>query len=62
VENVKAEALGRNGKVLRSTGVVRSEVEVLRFRENVGKGDRKIDDDWGSWLQKGLGFFRNQEL
>jgi hypothetical protein len=64
VENVKAKAVGSNGKVLRSTGIVRSEVEVLRFQ---GKGDIgeeavESDDGWGNWLQKGFGFFRNQEL
>jgi hypothetical protein len=31
VESVKGEVLGRGGRVLRSTGVVKSEVEVLRY-------------------------------
>jgi len=54
VENVKAEALGRDGRVLRSTGVVKSEVEVLRFKR---KGDKNI-----TWLEKVWGFLRKQEL
>jgi hypothetical protein len=61
VENVKAEALGRDGRVLRSTGVVRSEVEVLRFQGKAEKIDGKAHG-CESWLQKGLGFFRSLEL
>jgi hypothetical protein len=61
LENVRAEAVGKNGKVLRSTGVVGSEVEVSRFQGKV-EDDGVESAKWGSWLKKSLGLFRAQEL
>jgi Arylsulfotransferase (ASST) len=61
LENVRAEAVGKNGKVLRSTGVVGSEIEVLRFQGKAEDDDMKCGK-LGSWLKKSLGLFRTQEL
>lgn len=66
VENVKAEAVGKDGSVLRSTGVVNAEVEVLQF-----KGKDEDDNEAacgksragpGSWVKKVWGFLMKQEL
>ncbi|KAE9378687.1 hypothetical protein N431DRAFT_540522 [Stipitochalara longipes BDJ] len=61
VESVKAEALGKHGKVLRSTGVVKSEVEVSQFKGKGGQ-DRKACGKEVTWLAKVWGFLRKQEL
>lgn len=67
VEHVRAEAVGNDGKILRSTGVVKSEIEVLQFQGNVKEEKEKEEcretaANWDSWLQRGLGYFRAQEL
>ncbi|PMD36995.1 hypothetical protein L207DRAFT_465038 [Hyaloscypha variabilis F] len=61
VENVKAEALGRHGKVLRSTGVVKAEVEVLQFK---GKSENNLKacGKTVGWLARVWWFLRKQEL
>jgi hypothetical protein len=62
VENVRAEALGKDGKVLVSTGIVRSEVEVEQYQVQESGGEEDCGRGWGGFLWKGLGLLRTQEL
>jgi len=61
VESVRAEAVGKDGRVLRSTGVVKAEVEVFRFKGKAEEGRMTYGKDV-SWLGKVWGFLRKQEI
>ena len=57
VENVRAEALGKDGKTLVSTDVVKSEIEVLLYQAKEGRGWEVGGCGWEHFLWKVLGLF-----
>jgi hypothetical protein len=63
LEIVKAEAVGKHGRVLASTDVVKSEPEVQQFQAEVeNKEEQESDGCLERFLRMGWGFLRNQEL
>jgi Arylsulfotransferase (ASST) len=63
LEIVKAEAVGKHGRVLASTDVVKSEPEVQQFQAEVeNKEEQEGDGCWERFLRMGWGYLRNQEL
>jgi len=50
VENVRAEALGKDGKALVRTDVVKSEIEVLQYQAKDGRSGEDVGSGWGRFL------------
>jgi hypothetical protein len=60
LESIRAEALSRDGRVLATTDVIRSEVEILQYQAPEKTGLAR--SGWGSAFQKIWSALRTQEL